>query len=178
MENDYYYCMRETWKNTYQERGSAITIPWEMAQVQNMNHAYNQMEVRMKRKEISSSVSTWCIKHKTLKATLELEGEILGFQFLQTSLLRINNLVVFATKVEGMPSKSGNAHTWRWIACCKTTYSSCFWLMRLKRRIMVVKGVSNVCVEKQRGVVGTMRNGVQNMCATNNDVDALKWKGR
>jgi hypothetical protein len=58
MENDYYYCMRETWKNTYQERGSAITIPWEMAQVQNMNHAYNQMEVRMKRKEISSSVST------------------------------------------------------------------------------------------------------------------------
>jgi hypothetical protein len=42
---------------------------------------------------------------------LELEGEILGFQFLQTSLLRINNLVVFATKVEGMPSKSGNAHT-------------------------------------------------------------------
>jgi len=28
-----------------------------------------------------------------------------------TKLPRTNNLVVFATKVEGMPSKSGNAHT-------------------------------------------------------------------
>jgi hypothetical protein len=49
-------------------------------------------------------------------------------------------------------------------------------LTRSRRRIMVVKGFSNVCVEKQWGVVGTMRNGVQNMCTTKDDVDALKWK--
>jgi hypothetical protein len=49
-------------------------MPWEMAQVQNMNHARNQMEVRMK-KEISLNVNTQCIKHETLKVTLELEGE-------------------------------------------------------------------------------------------------------
>jgi hypothetical protein len=67
--------MKETWKNTYQESGSAITIPWEMAQVQNVHHACNHMEVRMKKKEISLGVSTQCIKHETLKATLELEGE-------------------------------------------------------------------------------------------------------
>jgi hypothetical protein len=45
-----------------------------MAQVQNMNHACNQMEVRMKKKEISL-VNTQCIKREMLKATLELEGE-------------------------------------------------------------------------------------------------------
>jgi hypothetical protein len=48
---------------------------WEMAQVQNMNHACNQTEVKMKKKEIYSGVSTRCIKHETLNATLELEGE-------------------------------------------------------------------------------------------------------
>jgi hypothetical protein len=47
--------MRETWKTHDQEGGSAITMPWEMAQVQNMNHACNQTKVKMKKKEISPS---------------------------------------------------------------------------------------------------------------------------
>jgi hypothetical protein len=44
--------------------------------------------------------------------------------------------------------------------------------------MMVVKGFNNVCVEKQWRVVGTVRNGTQNMCVTEDDVDALKWKDR
>ncbi len=51
-----------TWKKhekTHdQEGGLVITMHWEMAQVWNMNHAYSQMEVRMKKKEISPCVST------------------------------------------------------------------------------------------------------------------------
>jgi hypothetical protein len=43
---------------------------------------------------------------------------------------------------------------------------------------MVVKGSSNVRVEKQRKVVDTMWNEAKNMCVTEDDVDALKWKGR
>ncbi len=51
MENDQYYCMRETWKTHDQEGGSAITMPWEVAQVQNMNHACNQTKAKMKEKK-------------------------------------------------------------------------------------------------------------------------------
>ncbi len=39
---------------------------------------------------------------------------------------------------------------------------------------MVVKCFSNARVEKQRRDVGTMRNGVQNMCVTEDNVDAVK----
>jgi hypothetical protein len=39
---------------------------------------------------------------------------------------------------------------------------------------MVVKCFNNVCVEKQWRHVGTMQNGVQNMCAMEDNVDALK----
>jgi hypothetical protein len=41
-----------------QEGGLAITMPWEMAQVQNMNHVCSQMKVIMKKKEIFL-----CVKH-------------------------------------------------------------------------------------------------------------------
>jgi hypothetical protein len=30
-----------------------------------------------------------------------------------------------------MPSNLGNAHTWRWITCCKSTRNNDFWLMKL-----------------------------------------------
>jgi hypothetical protein len=39
---------------------------------------------------------------------------------------------------------------------------------------MVVKRFSNARVKKQRKDVGTLRNGVQNMCMTKDDIDALK----
>jgi len=39
---------------------------------------------------------------------------------------------------------------------------------------MIVKCFSNAHVEKQQRDVGTMRNGVQNMCAMKDNVDALK----
>jgi hypothetical protein len=48
-------------------------------------------------------------------------------------------------------------------------------LMRLKR-IMVVKGFSNVSVEKQWRVVGIVQNRMQIMCVTEDDIDALKSK--
>jgi hypothetical protein len=45
-----------------------------------------------------------------------------------------------------------------------------------KRRIMVMKGFDNVHVEKQWRVVSIMWNGMQNMCMTKDNVNALKWK--
>jgi hypothetical protein len=39
---------------------------------------------------------------------------------------------------------------------------------------MVVKHFSNAHVEKQQRDVGTMRNGMQNMCAMKDKIDALK----
>jgi hypothetical protein len=39
---------------------------------------------------------------------------------------------------------------------------------------MVVKHFSNARVEKQQRDVGTMRNGMQNMCVTEDNIDALK----
>jgi hypothetical protein len=39
---------------------------------------------------------------------------------------------------------------------------------------MVVKCFSNARVKKQRKDVGTLRNGVQNMFMTKDDIDALK----
>jgi hypothetical protein len=39
---------------------------------------------------------------------------------------------------------------------------------------MIMKRFSNAHVEKQQRDVGTMRNGVQNMCVTKDNVDALK----
>jgi len=43
---------------------------------------------------------------------------------------------------------------------------------------MVVKGSGNGNVEKQHKVVGTMWNKAQNMCATEDDINARKWKGQ
>jgi hypothetical protein len=43
---------------------------------------------------------------------------------------------------------------------------------------MIVKGLSNVHLQKQWRVVGAVGNRVQNICVTEDDVDALKWKGR